>query len=238
MHQLTTCLLLISLAWANATMALEPYEEVDADASSTRFLVYAVTWQPTSCKTVPMKAGCDQPPQRFLTHGLWPYSESVGDRTNRHPQYCTQSPACDDGSACAMSDGDREAVLSNAHLRALAPGHPAEMLAHQWEKHGTCSGKTMQQYFQDFVDLRRVVIFKDESAFERMIGQATAFSEIRKVFPANTAFRCHQDAHGEQYLHEVFYLIDHKGEPYLDESHLQTGSQCAERTTWIPRGKV
>lgn len=148
-----------------------------------------------------------------------------------------------------MGDEDMKAVLSNGPLRALVTREPEGMFAHEWKKHGTCSGKTMQSYFQDFVDLRKVVVIKGEGdpdyqrnqgnqeAFDRMVGRETDFSEIRKVFPANTAFRCYKDAEdGKQYLHEVFYLIDSQGQPYEQEESLQIGVQCAEQKTWIPRG--
>jgi len=251
MRLLTAISLLLTTAWATSAVALDANEEAYVDAPPTRFLVYSVTWQPTFCKKSPSTAGCDHPPQRFMTHGIWPYSESIGDRTNRHPQFCTKAYACKDGSACAEGDGDMKSVLSNDSLRALVTREPEGMLAHEWKKHGTCSGKTMQSYFQDFVKFRKVVTIKgegdpdyqgdqgDQVAFDRMVGNATDFSEIRKVFPANTAFRCYKDtADGKQYLHEVFYLIDGEGQPYEQEENLQIGVQCAEQKTWIPRGML
>ncbi|WP_409274151.1 ribonuclease T2 family protein [Pseudomonas sp. KCJK9111] len=238
MRLLTASLLLLPLVWINAAMALDANEEAYADAPPTRFLVYSVTWQPTFCKMKPTTAGCEQPPQRFLTHGIWPYSESIGKYTNRHPQFCTRSPACEEGKACAMSEDDIDKVLANADLRALVPSDPAGMFAHEWKKHGTCSGQTMEQYFQNFVTFRKAVTFANEAAFKQTIGRETMFSDIRKAFPANTAFRCYKDATGNQYLHEVFYLIDNQGEPYLKEHNLQIGVQCAEQNTWIPRGKL
>lgn len=127
-------------------------------------------------------------------------------------------------------------VLANEDLRAWVTRDPEPMFAHEWRKHGTCSGRTVEAYFQSFVDLRKAVVIDDQDAFDDMIGVDTEFAEIRAVFPANTAFRCYRDVKGEQYLHEVFYLIDAQGQPYLKEKRLQIGVQCEERRTWIPRG--
>ncbi len=45
-----------------------------------------------------------------------------------------------------MGDEDMKAVLSNGPLRALVTREPEGMFAHEWKKHGTCAGKTMQSY--------------------------------------------------------------------------------------------
>ncbi|MFJ4109859.1 hypothetical protein [Pseudomonas sp. NPDC089758] len=235
MRVMTTTLLLLTLVGATRVMALDRNEEAYVDAPPSTYLVYSVTWQPTFCIMRPSTAGCERAPQRFLTHGIWPYSESIGKLTNRHPQYCTQSPDCTDGEACAMSADDMNAVLANKALRDIVTREPMGMFAHEWRKHGTCSGKGMQAYFQDFVDLRKVVRF-DNEAFNAMVGNATAFSKIRDAFPENTAFRCYQDPQGKQYLHEVFYLVDDNGTPYTEEKNLQIGVQCKAKQTWIPAG--
>lgn len=232
-----TFLLLLTSFWGTHAAALDANEEAGADAPPAQFLVYSVTWQPTFCIMRPMTGGCDQVPQAFLTHGIWPYSASVGDRTNRHPQFCSTSPSCK-GEACAMSESDMKHVLANEALRKLVTRDPEGMFAHEWRKHGTCSGKTVQRYFQDFVDLRKSVVIENPAKFDSMIGRATPFAKIRKVFPANTAFRCYRDHKGEQYLHEVFYLVDEGGHPYEQEKNLQIGVQCAEQDTRIPRGAL
>lgn len=126
-------------------------------------------------------------------------------------------------------------VLANKRLRALVTREPGGMFAHEWKKHGTCSGRSMRDYFEDFVRLRKAVVY-DQAAFARMIGNATEFSEVRKVFPANTAFRCYRNGDGEQYLHEVFFLIDSEGRPDLQEQNLEIGVQCLEQKTLIPGG--
>ncbi|WP_449432135.1 ribonuclease T2 family protein [Pseudomonas putida] len=229
----TTVLLLLTLVGPSAVLAKDANEQVWVDTPEASFWVYSVTWQPTFCLMRPDTPGCDSAPQRLLTHGIWPYNQSTDESSNRHPQFCTTSESCKN-DACSMSDDQMNRVLANEPLRALVTTEPKGMFAHEWKKHGTCSGLSMEGYFQAFVDLReKVVVQKDPEAFARMIGRATEFSRIREVFPANTAFRCYRDKDGRQYLHEVFYLIDRQGEPYLKEKNLQIGVQCQPEETWI-----
>jgi len=235
MRVFATVMFLLLVIWASWALALDDNEEAAPNLPPSKFLVYSVTWQPTFCVMRPETPGCDFPPQRFLTHGIWPYSESIGSHTNRHPQFCTSSPACNAEEACPMGADQLREVLANNRLRALVTREPGGMFAHEWKKHGTCSGSSMRDYFEDFVRLRKAVVY-DQTAFARMIGNATEFSEVRKVFPANTAFRCYRNSDGEQYLHEVFFLIDREGRPYLQEKDLQIGVQCLEQKTLVPGG--
>ncbi|UFH50979.1 ribonuclease T2 family protein [Pseudomonas sp. KNUC1026] len=238
MRLLSIVLCLLILSSPTRVLALDANEEAWVDNPAVDFWVYSVTWQPTFCLMRPDTPGCDQVPQRLLSHGIWPYSKSTENFSNRHPQFCTSSPSCSK-EACAMDDQQMKDVLASAPLRALVTEEPKGMFAHEWKKHGTCSGKTMADYFQALVDLRnKVVVIENPRAFDAMIGQSTDFAKVREVFPANTAFRCFKDTDGKQYLHEVFYMIDPAGSPYEGEQNLQIGVQCADVKTWIPRGKA
>lgn len=229
---------LLVLTSSAPALALDANEQTWDKSSDVDFWVYSATWQPTFCLMSPTIAGCDQVPQRLLSHGIWPYANSTDQFTNRHPQNCIDSPSCNKG-VCDMDETQLKQVLADAPLRGIVTRDPEGMFKHEWRKHGTCSGKTMGGYFQALVDLRsKVVVLKDPKAFESMIGQATPFSKIRDVFPANTAFRCYRDPAGKQYLHEVFYLIDQQGNPYLRTKSLQIGVQCTEQDTWVPRGNA
>lgn len=257
MRMLTAILFMVAIIGANVVFALDDNEEIVEEREPFNFLVYSVTWQPTFCLMKSTTEGCDSPPQRFLSHGIWPYSKSESEsehkarckapiesgttceprRTNRHPQFCTTSPSCDDNDACPMGEKDMEEVLANADLRNLVTREPRGMFAHEWRKHGTCSGKSMMAYFNDLVDLRKkVTVDENDPAFQKMIGKETLFSLIREVFPDNTSFRCHPTKDGKQYLHEVFYLLDREGSPYLQEQSLQIGRPCEEKMTLIPPG--
>ena len=75
-----------------------------------------------------------------------------------------------------------------------------------------------------------------KDAFNLLVGQSPVFSELRRLFPPNTSFRCFIKD-GKQYLHEVFYLIDRQGAPYTADTTLQIGTACLEQPTYVPRGE-
>ena len=238
--------LLASLAcvFAANTWALDANEEAGPSPAEfpTDFLVYSVTWQPSFCAMERLRKpqekwapGCDNAPQAFLTHGIWPYSNSTAQKNNRHPQFCEALSKCV-GRECTISDEQMQAVLQIPRLASMVTQRPQGMFRHEWSKHGSCSGQDMHSYFTDFVNLRSVVKY-DKAQFDAMIGKDTPFAKIKSTFPHNTAFRCYQQD-GQQYLHEVFYLIDRLGVPYSGEKDLQIGIACDESApTRIPGGR-
>lgn len=218
----------------NTAQALDANEEITASDMGFQYLVYAVTWQPSFCRLKPETAGCDHPPADFLTHGIWPYNNSTRTKTNRHPAFCKTAPDGLPGSPREKHDGTLESMMGRRELSELLAADPRGMLEHEWKKHGTCSGKTEAEYFNAFVDLRKVVTY-DVSAFNAWIGGRVMFDNIKAAFPPHTAFRCFVQ-NGEQYLHEVFYLITPNGAPYIEDGTLQIGTPCHSQETIIPKG--
>lgn len=230
------CLAALALSIASCcALALDSNEEIVPESEKPEFRVYAATWQPAFCAKSPSTAGCNPAPEMFLAHGIWPYNASTAEKTNRHPQNCTRSAACA-GDACPMTEEAMQAVLDNQKIRSVVTAEPKGMFAHEWKKHGTCSGKTMQAYFQDLADLYPSVVQYNQAMFKEWIGKRTPFATIRQAFPSNTSFRCFVQ-NNEQYLHEVFYLIDADGKPFNTQMPLQIGIACQDRDTLIPGGE-
>ena len=224
-----------TLLLSHGAQALDANEEFTEADEPYQYLVYAVTWQPGFCKLRPATTGCDKPPQKFLTHGIWPYNNSVGEKTNRHPVSCNTAPSCKSTKECALSQDTLDAVAEDPQIAPLITVAPQGMLKDVWNKHGSCAGKTAQDYFADFANLRKVVTY-NEPLFNSWIGTSVAFNKLKDAFPSNTAFRCF-DLDGKQYLHEVFYMIKKDGsEPYEGNPSLQIGPACASKETYIPSG--
>jgi len=105
-------------------------QSVDAAALPFDFYVLALSWSPAYCAS---EAGSRSPLQcgtgadfGFITHGLWPQFEEGW------PSFC-QSPHGDSMPA-AVADG----------LIDIMPDRG--LIAHQWDKHGTCSGLSPARY--------------------------------------------------------------------------------------------
>ncbi|WP_339491243.1 hypothetical protein [Pseudomonas rhizophila] len=65
---------------SNGTLALDANEEITSSDIGFQYWVYSVTWQPSFCLLKPETAGCAQPPNKFLTHGIWPYNNSTAEK--------------------------------------------------------------------------------------------------------------------------------------------------------------
>ncbi|AZE70847.1 Ribonuclease I precursor [Pseudomonas synxantha] len=221
-----------TLTISHSVQALDANEEFTPTKDGYQYLVYAVTWQPGFCKLRPATAGCDKPPQKFLTHGIWPYNDSLGEKTNRHPVSCNTAPSCKSTTNCAISQDTLDAVAADPEIAPLITVAPQGMLKDVWSKHGTCAGKTEEDYFADFAKLRKVVSY-NEPMFNAWVGRSVMFDQLKAAFPGNTAFRCFT-LDGKQYLHEVFYMIKPDGTPYEGNPNLQIGPACASPETFIP----
>ncbi|TPP12076.1 ribonuclease T(2) [Rhizobium glycinendophyticum] len=103
----------------------------NANRGGFDFYVLSLSWSPTYCDS---EAGRDNRVQcgtgkRFgwVVHGLWPQNE------HGYPQDCdsTQGSRVPDSIARGIMD--------------IMPG--LGLIGHQWRKHGSCSGLSMEDYF-------------------------------------------------------------------------------------------
>lgn len=99
-------------------------------SSDYDFFVLSLSWSPSYCEAEgsaadPEQCGGDVG-LGFIVHGLWPQYETG------YPDYCRTSEPGPDGT-------DLDAIFD------VIPSH--ELAAHQWEKHGTCTGLDGRGYF-------------------------------------------------------------------------------------------
>lgn len=229
-----TAAAMATLLISYSVLALDANEEITPSSEGYQYLVYAVTWQPSFCKLKPETSGCDKPPQKFLTHGIWPYNNSIGQKTNRHPAACNTAPSCESAAKCDIDENKLQEISNTPEIAELVTVAPQGMFRYEWKKHGTCAGKTESAYFKDIVRLREVVDY-NEPMFNAWVGHSVEFDLLKTAFPNNTSFRCFM-LEGKQYLHEAFYSINPDGTPYYDDGSLQIGIPCEPQETFIPRG--
>ncbi|MGZ8159640.1 MAG: ribonuclease T2 family protein [Methylobacter sp.] len=100
-----------------------------ADGQPGKFDYYLLTlsWSPEYCaKAKHDKLQCGEGKHYgFVVHGLWPqYNKG-------YPDSCSTTPA-----------------VPETVVQQVLPIMPSEsLIQHEWEKHGTCSGKTAGEYF-------------------------------------------------------------------------------------------
>jgi ribonuclease T2 len=109
------------------------------------FYVLSLSWSPSFCEAsgergTPPQQQCGARPYSFVVHGLWPQYE------RGFPEFC-QNPA---------PRLDRNIVSSMLDLMP-APN----LIFHEWDKHGTCSGLNPRAYFDTVRKVRAQVKIPD-----------------------------------------------------------------------------
>ena len=119
-------------------------------------MILAISWQPGFCETKPDKVECQSQTEdrfdasHFSLHGLWPQP-----RANVYCQVPEGEIANDKASKW---DQLPEVVLEAAtrtELEKVMPGAQSKLDRHEWTKHGTCYGDTMEVYYADSLQLMR-----------------------------------------------------------------------------------
>jgi ribonuclease T2 len=87
------------------------------------FYLLNLSWSPEFCATHGDSPECGRN-LGFVVHGLWPQ-----DTTGDYPQHCSDAP----GPSNAQADTD---IMPTANL-----------VEHEWQTHGTCSGLGADNYF-------------------------------------------------------------------------------------------
>ncbi len=156
----------------------------------------AITWSPEFCRT-----RADDPRNAFqcggsnrfgfTLHGLWPDGEGKD-----WPQYCTSTP-----------------ILPPAVIaRNLCVTPSAQLLQHEYAKHGTCMGVSPAAYFDESRTLFRKLRFPDMMALSRRpsltAGQLAA--AIARVNPGITPQSMRITTNKRGWLDEVWLCLDQR----------------------------
>ena len=88
------------------------------------FYLLDMPWGPDFCSIADVSSQC-KPQRSFVVHGLWPQNND-----GSYPVFCSN----ESGPANPRENLD---ITPDLHL-----------LAHEWEKHGTCSARGPQRFFQ------------------------------------------------------------------------------------------
>jgi len=130
----------------------------------------AASWSPEYCKTArdtrSMQCSAANGRFGFVLHGLWP--EGRGSA----PQWCRTAPL-------------PSASILRPYL-CMTPS--AQLLAHEWAKHGSCMARTPGQYFRAAAILWRSLHWPDVDRLSRKDGLTVR--DLREAFVAeNPAWR-------------------------------------------------
>jgi ribonuclease T2 len=125
----SAALLCFLLSVTPSAFAKHHHHHNDAVASQFDYYLLSLSWAPNYCAGHPSDHSnqCKIGEHKaFVLHGLWPQA-----RSGPPPM------SCSDASPVASATVD--------HMLNFMPSRG--LIQHEWEKHGTCSGLSAQQYF-------------------------------------------------------------------------------------------
>lgn len=90
------------------------------------YYVMSLSWSPTFCESHASNPQCSQS-LGFVLHGLWPQYQAGG-----YPQHCATE----------------ERLTDEARTLGKTVFPTEDLMVHEWQTHGTCSGSSALAYFQ------------------------------------------------------------------------------------------
>lgn len=133
----------------------------------------ALSWSPEHCKGRENRPGealqCsrDHGEFGFILHGLWPEG-----KTAAYPQYCARSPV--------------QVPLSVVRSTLCDMPSP-RLIAHQWDKHGSCMARDPGTYFRTAIKVYRAIQLPDmERLSRRALTHGMLKRELARANPGMT----------------------------------------------------
>lgn len=168
---------------------------------SGNFSVYllALEWLPEYCRTAKnydcAKLRGSYTATHLGIHGLWPEYYRASPTSF---QYCINSPGGYYFKRKAISQ-----ETWNEYV-VLAPVGSMRLAAHEWKKHGTCSGLTQEQYFKKTVN-EAMQSSTHSTSLEDYIGRSLSYQQLAGIFGGKNevALDCHYNSHDKRY-----YLVE------------------------------
>lgn len=163
--------------------------------------VLALSWSPQHCSTIDPGSAkkhefqCELNKFGFVVHGLWGQSSAATEK-------------CQQPRNCSKSLVDNETVLKNL---CTVPG--VALIQAQWQKHGSCTGMSVTDYFDKTRELWSEINKPEISDLLNEKNQTTA-GEISKAFVERNKELGLTDASvavrvaSKNYLGEVFICYD------------------------------
>lgn len=214
MKRLTVLAALLAVTWCGVAVAQTPRSA----AGRFDYYLLALSWSPSFCADEESRERnprqCDVGRRySFVLHGLWPQHE------RGYPQDCvTRAP------------GPTPALVSS--LLDIMPS--PRLVAHQWEKHGACTGLSANDYFATARRIREsIVVPPAYRAPQRPLNPTGV--EVERAFiaanpkltPAMISVQCRGGR-----LREVRICVTRQGAPRACGADVRDA--CAGRATMPP----
>jgi len=150
------------------------------------FYVVQQSWPAEFCYSHSSYPGCENPTnwqQNNLTlHGVWP-NYNVARSGHDWPQCCSSK------YGTSITQSEMESILSELQTYWPSEQDPApsgdwssSLWEHEWNKHGTCSGLGVTDYFQHGINIMQQANISTPSVISSNIGGSTTAEAIQSAF--------------------------------------------------------
>jgi ribonuclease T2 len=127
----------------------------------------SLSWSPTYCLTHPDDRGqCGGKGFGFVLHGLWPQNDGGG-----YPENCSTEALLD--------------APADTFGRTLYPS--PQLMQHEWQRHGVCSGLTALHYFQTAdraVAVVKIPLVLDAPSTDQSLTKQQIIAAFRSANPS------------------------------------------------------
>ena len=169
-------ILLLLVVWcgyrdfAVAKHKKQPTVTSDASAGDFDYFLLTLSWAPEFCASNPnsrKSAECAANHHMgLLAHGLWPQYDN-----GKGPEDCASTPPVSSSTV--------------NHMMPIMPGK--QLIQHEWQKHGTCSSMSVQDYFGAIEKLYNGLEVPPELKKPATSAQASPTAIEQKFAAANNA---------------------------------------------------
>ncbi|CAN0006084.1 unnamed protein product [Ectocarpus sp. 12 AP-2014] len=173
--------------------------------------IFAMSWKAEWCyhQNFP---GCKKPRSFWETnltiHGLWP---DYGDGT--YPTMCSSEPYDHDRVVNAIGLDVLETMWPNIQVpEEFADKKYDSFWEHEWTKHGTCTGLSMEEYFSTAVSLLQRRFVTPPQLAENVGGQTTRV-DLEDAYGGEGMAVL--DCRGKVHLNQVYLCLEPDPETHL-----------------------
>ena len=163
--------------------------KLSSDAVPFGLYLLALTWSPSFCCGHPGSDQCSRMDNSYAAthltlHGLWPqYGDGEAKGREPYPSFCGSFAKCErGGEGCSPDPG-----AVPAEMRELGPGYVGNdrrsLAAHEWAKHGSCTGLAAPAYFE--AALSAIKSLPEKATPKKLadaIGGDLALHELQSAF--------------------------------------------------------
>ncbi|CAM9144422.1 unnamed protein product [Ectocarpus fasciculatus] len=175
--------------------------------------IFAMSWKAEWCyhQSFP---GCKKPRSFWETnltiHGLWP---DYGDGT--YPTTCSSEPYDHDRVVNAIGLDVLETMWPNIQVPEEFAGNGKKydsFWEHEWTKHGTCTGLSMEEYFSTAIALLQRRFLTPPQLTENVGGQTTRV-DLEDAYGGEGMAVL--DCRGKVHLNQVYLCLEPDSETHL-----------------------